>query len=290
VTSAAPPPAAINSGSVVHLTPQTGYEFLGSGLRTIMLPPGPVDVVFAMSAHTIDVNLNPGSNRHCWNSDRMRHHEMAADTIAVAPAGSTLKLQMVNSEDGLLIELDPDRLEELAGELLAERTPDWRVIDYEPDPKAAMLARLAIAEIKRPWAGPAYVEALSVAIAARALMRGAGVQMRVAGERGDDLRIARAIDFAEAHLGEPIGLSDMAAAACLSVFHFSRCFRALVGLAPHSWLMQRRIERAQTMLATGRMPLAEVAYACGFASQSHFTSVFRARVGITPGAYRRDCS
>jgi AraC family transcriptional regulator len=141
--------------------------------------------------------------------------------------------------------------------------------------------------MKQPWAGPIYVEALSVAIAARSLVRGAGVQFRPAVTRGNSARIAKAIEYAESNLDTSIGLADMAAAACLSVFHFSRCFREVVGLAPHAWLMRRRIERAQSLLASTGAPLAEVAYSCGFSSQSHFTSAFRSRVGVTPGAYRR---
>ncbi len=285
--SDAPPPEAISSGGVVHAMPQTGFEFAAAGLRTIMLPPGPVDVIYRMSAHTIDVNLNPGRNLHCWNSDRLVRHEMPADSVAVAPAGSTLRLQMVNSEDGLLIELEPDRLTDLAAELLGNERIDWRVIDYEPDPYLALLGRLAIAEIRRPFAGPAYIEGLSVAIAARALARVAGLRMRLPSTLGNERRIRRAMEFAETQLQERIGLSEMAGAAGMSVFHFSRCFRDLVGLAPHAWLMKRRVERARAMLVSNKASLAEVAHACGFASQSHFTAAFRSRVGVTPGAYRR---
>jgi len=289
VSSAASHADAVVVGGTIQQIPATGFEFAAGGLRTILLPPGEVDVVFEMAAHTIDVNLNPGRNFHCWNSDKLLRHDMLADSFAVAPAGSTLKLKMVNSEDGLLIELDPDRLCDLADELFTGRPIDWRVIDYEPDPHIALLGRLALAEIRRPCAGPAYIEALSVAISARALVRGAGMRMKPIATRGNDQRIARAIEYAEAHLGDPIGLAEMAAAACLSVFHFSRCFRAVTGVAPHAWLMKRRVERAQAMLATSKFPLAEVAYACGFASQSHFTSVFKGRVGVTPGTYRRGC-
>ena len=73
----------------------------------------------------------------------------------------------------------------------------------------------------------------------------------------------------------------------LSVSHFSRAFRATVGVAPHSWLLMRRIELAKDKIREGRLPLWEVALACGFSDQSHLTRVFTRKVGVSPGAWRR---
>jgi AraC family transcriptional regulator len=58
-------------------------------------------------------------------------------------------------------------------------------------------------------------------------------------------------------------------------------------LAPHQWLQQRRIDKAKQLLRADTMALAEVAAACGFADQSHFTRVFTRTLGIGPGHWRR---
>jgi len=107
---------------------------------------------------------------------------------------------------------------------------------------------------------------------------------------GRDRRIDRALELIEARIDQDIGLDELAAAACLSPFHFSRCFRASVGETPHAYLMSRRVARARDLLARTELTLAEIAYACGFASQSHFTAAFKRRVGTTPGAFRRAAS
>ncbi|MEM7641848.1 MAG: helix-turn-helix transcriptional regulator, partial [Pseudomonadota bacterium] len=60
------------------------------------------------------------------------------------------------------------------------------------------------------------------------------------------------------------------------------------GLSPHQFLLRRRIARAKDMLRTSVMPLAEIAVATGFSSQSHMTDVFRQKVGTTPGKYRAE--
>ena len=105
----------------------------------------------------------------------------------------------------------------------------------------------------------------------------------------DAHRLARATDHAEARLDGTLTVAELARAACLSAPHFARAFCAATGRTPHAWVTARRIERARRLLADpARPPLAEVALACGFGSQSHFTRVFRAHTGATPAAYRAE--
>ena len=63
-------------------------------------------------------------------------------------------------------------------------------------------------------------------------------------------------------------------------------FRAATGTTPLAYATARRVARAQALLADPAMPLAQVAYATGFASQSHFGEVFRRHTGLAPGAWR----
>ena len=102
----------------------------------------------------------------------------------------------------------------------------------------------------------------------------------------EPLAVRRARDYLDAHLDQPVELADLADAAGLSRFHLLRVFRAAVGATPHVYLTDRRIQRAKGLLG-GSLPLAEVAIACGFCDQAHFNRVFKARVGVAPGQYRR---
>ena len=60
-----------------------------------------------------------------------------------------------------------------------------------------------------------------------------------------------------------------------------------MGLAPHQWLLVRRVERAQELIRAGEMSLSEVALCAGFSDQSHLTRVFSQQMGVSPGAWRR---
>lgn len=99
-------------------------------------------------------------------------------------------------------------------------------------------------------------------------------------------RLRRVCDYIEAHLGEALRLDDLAALAELSPFHFSRGFKAATGVGVHRYVQERRLELACNLLKASDLPIFDIAKACGFASQSHFTTVFRVRIGTTPARFR----
>ncbi|UUN27887.1 AraC family transcriptional regulator [Streptomyces sp. FIT100] len=68
--------------------------------------------------------------------------------------------------------------------------------------------------------------------------------------------------------------------------HLVRAFSAAFGIAPHQYLMARRVDRARRLLLDGQ-PASEVAAAAGFYDQSHFTRHFKRLVGSAPGQYAR---
>ncbi len=94
------------------------------------------------------------------------------------------------------------------------------------------------------------------------------------------------LEYIEAHLGEPLLLCDLAAQASLSEYHFARMFRQSMGVAPHQFVMQRRMARAKALLLNSNRSLTDIALACGFNSASHFSNRFKAAKGITPSQLR----
>jgi AraC family transcriptional regulator len=105
--------------------------------------------------------------------------------------------------------------------------------------------------------------------------------------RLDEGRLRRVLAFVEEHLAEDIAVADLANVACLSIFHFTRAFAATMGVPPHRYVSQRRLENAKDMIATGRASLGEIAHESRFSSQSSFTRAFRRATGTTPAEYRR---
>lgn len=150
-----------------------------------------------------------------------------------------------------------------------------------------------LTELKAPTsAGRVLVETLALALTARlAHAHAAGVPDRADRVRTrhalDDIRIRRVIDYMAQHLGEEIGIDDLAAVACLSPFHFIRMFRRRMGMPPSRYLGHMRLEQAKTLLVQGDQSLADIAAACRFSSQANFTRAFHRATGLPPGVYRK---
>ncbi|WP_027720622.1 AraC family transcriptional regulator [Maridesulfovibrio zosterae] len=97
------------------------------------------------------------------------------------------------------------------------------------------------------------------------------------------VKLAR--DFMEDSFSLDMSLEEISSLGNLSHFHFIRVFEKEIGITPHAYLSQVRVNRAKAMLS-GSDRLADIASRCGFYDQSHFTRQFRKQFGITPGKYR----
>jgi len=106
-------------------------------------------------------------------------------------------------------------------------------------------------------------------------------------DKPDSARLRNVQAMIQARCTEALTLDEMAAHACLSRYHFVRAFKRTVGLTPHAWQLDQRIQRARRLLDQG-MGLAETARQLGFADQSHFQRAFKQRVAATPGQYQRN--
>jgi len=101
-----------------------------------------------------------------------------------------------------------------------------------------------------------------------------------------DRRIRRAVELMHAQLERELSIEELASAAYLSPFHFSRLFKKLTGATPHSYLASLRISRAQNLLAETDLSITEISARVGYSSSSHFTKAFRQVTGLTPKDFR----
>lgn len=98
--------------------------------------------------------------------------------------------------------------------------------------------------------------------------------------------VRRALDYIHTNLSRNLRLEDIAGAARMSVFHFSRTFRKATGTGPHRYLVQARVEKVKALLLSGDHSLAAIAGQTGFSDQSHMSKVFRKFTGMSPKAFR----
>ena len=158
------------------------------------------------------------------------------------------------------------------------------------DPALERLGQaLAVSQSDDAALGQVFTDSVGLAIVSRVIARHFAVAERRTREASalPSWRLSRAIEYVDAHLSESIGLADIASSAGLTRMHFASQFRRATGMRPHEYLVRRRIEHAQHLLAGSRHNVLDVALSCGFRSQAHFTTVFKRLVGETPFCWRK---
>jgi transcriptional regulator GlxA family with amidase domain len=99
-------------------------------------------------------------------------------------------------------------------------------------------------------------------------------------------RLAAVFEYIDFQLGSDLNLTELAALASLSKYHFLRTFKQVSGMTPHQYILGRRLRAAAAALRTTAEPVARVALDQGFADLSTFNHSFRRVMGVTPTAYR----
>lgn len=99
--------------------------------------------------------------------------------------------------------------------------------------------------------------------------------------------LSATLEWALAHLHEPLGVEQLAGRAGMSVRTFSRHFRKKTGTTPIPWLLHHRLAAAQRLLEISRYSIDQIAGRVGFGSTVSFRQHFTRAFSITPASYRR---
>lgn len=216
----------------------------------------------------------------------LRAVEVSAGDVFVYPQGACLYVRTQTPLETTAVQLAPAVLLAVAEDLGAPAS--MKGGDAAPDAKIEAIAALLEAEARAGCpAGRLYAEHLAYALAAHLVQRyGAPGGARQASPRLGGSRLAAVLEYIHAHPGRNLSLQDLAQAAHLSPFHFSRLFKSSTGMTPHQYVLQWRVEEAKRLLRHSRVDLAEIAARLGFGDQSHFTARFRRLTGETPKRWR----
>lgn len=268
--------------------PKFGQRFCSGGLELSVVPARPYEVSFV--ANKDIVTLSAGSSRGFsrFNSDKVRNMESEAGNVFFMPAGSDVYVATQSSNGASILHLPQDWREDLRAELGRKAPADLsRVFENLTSPNFFMLGQLIKQFIfDDATGGKSAAEALSVLVLTDVLRATANWNADENLRSLDQERIKRVLVFVEENISENISVGDLATQAGFSLFHFSRAFKLAVGVSPHQYILQRRVDVACEMLSKTKVGLAEIAYRVGFSSQAHMTTAFKKRFGTTPGRYR----
>lgn len=234
---------------------------------------------------------------------RHSHDQYGIGIIDVGAHRSWSAIGNVTASAGDVIMVNPGEIHD--GEPLTGEVRHWRMIYFDPE----VLTRQAEGEfagefhIVRPVARDAvlatFVSRLFASLTA-GHMDGLVIEERLLHIAMRALKchsiarpilgspsasVARAVERLRAAIDEQVSLSELAALSGVSRFQLLRNFVRQMGITPHAYLLQHRLQVARKLLAAGQTPI-QAAIEAGFADQSHLTRIFVRYLGITPARYR----
>lgn len=252
---------------------QDGFDVAGLATHTLAINVGrPFRVDGRIDGRTVFGDMHPG----------------AMKLIAAGPH-STWLWDAGRPIDMLHVSVSDDLLRLGAVELGAAKMPEIVTTVGFVDADLARLSYALAAERHSASRGSLVADALRIELIARLVhahtsLRGTA---KTATHQRMGLRALRLIDdYIESNLAAEMRIEDLATLAGMSRFHFARVFRATVGTTPHRYVLERRLERARSLLKTTATAVRDVALTTGFADQSHLTRLIKRRFGVTPGVLR----
>lgn len=262
------------------------YE--GNGYTLACLSPGAHSIVPEPTHHILDIHVGGGEASNKIVPPIEAPGALIPNAFNYLPAGLVERIETQRSGVSVLFCFDPEAIDvsETREVLRQQVSPLWNQVD---------IAMLGAAEIVLDYLRAVDVTADNIQTPfLRDLLsiRLGQIIVKASATKSSPQTagIQRAIEFIEQNLAESLPLEQVAGVAGSSTFHFARQFRAAMNMSVRRYIILRRVETAQTMIAETELSLAEIAYSTGFSSQSHMTSVFRRFAGQTPAAFRKQAS
>ncbi|WP_429131686.1 helix-turn-helix domain-containing protein [Ensifer sp. 4252] len=243
----------------------------------------------------LGLSLASGHRRRIFHEHHSTVHDFAEHAVYLRNFQDPYRAELTGSFDFFLMEIGQDAVERVADSADLVGVTELQASGNEPDPVLAGLAgALFAATVDSSGLSALLVDQLSVAIGIHVTQRygnarqGASASVRSKGRRISSRSLRTIQDMMHDRLDDDLTIGELALVCNISQAVFLRAFRETTGTTPYQFLTQARVNRARDLLVSSPLPIAEIAMACGFADQSHFTRVFSRVVGTTPAYWRRN--
>lgn len=215
--------------------------------------------------------------------------DVANNAITIAPAALTRRVSIERPHELTAVFLDPLLFREIAyckmGFCYPEIMPQFAITD----PLVRSLGMTLDREMRCKSPKPsAYAERLALTLACHILMTYSTPVSSTMRRRGPQwVKLFRSIEHIHANMDRPMSLDQLAMLAGMSKFHFAKAFSEAVGIPPHRYLVQARIQRAKELLGDETMSVKRIALRVGYSDTGQFSAQFLKLMGVSPARYRR---
>jgi AraC family transcriptional regulator len=226
-----------------------------------------------------------------WLAGKRETERRQLGDIAIIPAGITHRCNWNTTVQFGILAIEPTLLQQIGQDWVnpdkIELTPQF--MSERDDLIQSIFATLS-AELATGGIGSnLLVDSLKTTLAIHLLRNYCTTFPRLF-SYSDGLSAAKLMlitDYINSHLDRDLKLAELSAIVQISPYHFLRLFKKSVGITPHQYILQQRIDRAKYLLRSSNLDIAEIALKVGFCDASHLTRCFKNSLDMTPSQWRQ---
>jgi AraC family transcriptional regulator len=233
----------------------------------------------------INTKIPPSTHYEQALDGRASSDELRQGEVVVIPANVSHWARWDAEHDYITLSLDPGVFNRYAAQLVEADAIELVPHLAKPDPLIYGLGLALKTELEsNQLGGQLYTDSLTTTLFTHLLRhycaRKNTIPMYAGGLPKPQLR--QVIEYIHDHLDRGLTLAELAAVVQMSPNYFASLFKQSMGLTPHQYVIQCRVEQAKHLLREGELAIAEIAHSLGFAHQSHLNHHFKRLVGVTP--------
>lgn len=256
---------------------------------------GPIDAsVSGLREHAVSAYLSGQSDAFVEIEGKCGTGRLSPGTIGIVPRGLSSQRRYTGEVVVSHVYLPAERLHAMSDEVAHGRRVELVHRLGFPDPKLhAILSLLSEEAENGDVTSRLFLEQLIEPLCLQLIRAHSASALSVCVESPRGLaagQLRRVKAYMLDHLGEDIGLHDMAELLGLSSYYFCTAFRMATGSTPFEWLTRQRLEKTQELLKDSTLRVTEISVRVGYATPSALAARFRRQFGVTPSEYRRRIS
>lgn len=244
---------------------------------------------FLLKEHTIHIHARQPSRVQFKTENERFQEAFLKGHVGISPANHTQKVRYQGDTESIHLYLDPIFMQQVVSEY-TKGTPIEILPQVEiNDPLIRSLGISLISELKFNKERSRLYAETAAALLSVHLFQHYSAWKQVVKQCREGLSQSnrqQVLDYINSYLDQNLNLTELAALVNISPYYFARLFKQSMGMAPHQYVTKCRIKKAIQLLTRQELSILEISQQIGFQSQSHFTTLFRRFIGVTPTTYR----
>lgn len=239
--------------------------------------------------HGLESSSAKSSLGERWLDGKIKRETRHLGDVAIIPAGISHRCNWNTDVQFMILAIEPALLKQVAQDLLnpdsIELMPQFMT---EQDTLTQGIFDALKEELEFSKIGSNFlIDSLKNTLTIHLLRKYCTIQPKIRNYTDglSKLKLQEVTDYINEHIHQDIKLMELSTIAQISLYHFLRLFHQSMGVTPHQYILQHRIEKAKYLLQHSGLSISEVAVCVGFCDQSHLTKYFKRIVGVTPKKY-----